>query len=162
MFMKQSNWVRSITMFIVMLTSSYAFSQNLVSGKVSDNTGKGIPGASIAVGTRGTQTNADGIYSLSLPGGNATIIVSFVGYATASKNVNVSGNITVDFTLIETSAELGEVILTTGSRSLPRSSINTPLPIDALLASDLRTTGQISFDKQLQYRVPSFNTVNTP
>jgi iron complex outermembrane receptor protein len=36
------------------------------------------------------------------------------------------------------------------------------LPIDALSAADLRTTGQVTFDKQLQYRVPSFNTVNTP
>src|SRR5204863_4162767 len=36
------------------------------------------------------------------------------------------------------------------------------LPVDNFTAKDLVTTGQPSFDKALQYRVPSFNTVNTP
>jgi iron complex outermembrane receptor protein len=146
-----------------MLSSCLVFAQNNVSGKVSDNSGKGISGASVTAGAgRGTSTDADGNYSLSLPGGSVTITASFVGFAAVSKTVTVSGNMTVDFVLLEAAAELGEVILTTGTRSLPRSSINTPLPIDALHSADLKSTAQISFDKQLQYRVPSFNTINTP
>src|ERR1051326_2101495 len=47
-------------------------------------------------------------------------------------------------------------------RSLPRSAVGTPLPVDNVDFPTLRSTGQISFDKTLQYRVPSFNTVNTP
>jgi iron complex outermembrane receptor protein len=39
---------------------------------------------------------------------------------------------------------------------------DTPLPVDILSNKDLRSTGQVSFDKALQYRVPSFNTVQTP
>src|SRR6185436_1143288 len=137
--------------------------QNPVSGKVSDNSGKGITGASVTTnGGKGTSTDADGNYSLSLPAGPVTITASFVGYIPSSKTITVTGNTTLNFTLLESAGELGEVILTTGSRSLPRSSINTPLPLDALQASDLKTTLQTSFDKQLQYRVPSFNTVNTP
>jgi iron complex outermembrane recepter protein len=136
--------------------------QNIVSGKVSDNAGKEIAGASVTGGGRGTQTSSDGTYSLSLPGGSATITVSFVGYANASKKINISGNMTVDFVLTESASELGGIVLTTGLRSQPRSSINTPLPIDALSNTDLKSTGQTTFDKQLQYRVPSFNTVNTP
>jgi iron complex outermembrane receptor protein len=139
-----------------------SIAQNTVSGKVADNSGKGISGASVTSGGRGAQTNADGMYSLSLPTGSATITVSFVGYVSASKTVNVSGSTTVDFVLTESEGELGEIILTTGVRSLPRSSVNTPLPIDALSNSDLRSTAQTTFDKQLQYRVPSFNTINTP
>jgi iron complex outermembrane receptor protein len=123
---------------------------------------RNIRGSVTVSGGRGTTSNADGNYSLSLPNGSATISASFVGYATVTKTINVSGNTTVDFVLIESATELEQIILTTGSRSLPRSSINTPLPIDALQAADLKTTSQISFDKQLQYRVPSFNTVNTP
>jgi iron complex outermembrane recepter protein len=139
-----------------------ALAQNTVSGKVSDNSGKGIGGASVTSGGRGAQTNEAGNYSLSLPNGTVNITVSFVGYANASKNVTISGNTTVDFVLIESAGELGEVILTTGARSLPRSSVNTPLPIDAISNSDLKSTAQTTFDKQLQYRVPSFNTINTP
>jgi iron complex outermembrane receptor protein len=139
-----------------------SLAQNTVSGKVSDNAGKEIAGASVTSGGRGTQTNSDGAYSFSLPGGSATITVSFVGYANVSKKINVSGNMTVDFVLTESAGELGGVVLTTGVRSQPRSSINTPLPIDAISNSDLKSTAQTTFDKQLQYRVPSFNTVNTP
>lgn len=147
--------------FILLGLTSLA--QNTISGKVADNSGKGISGASVSASkVRGTITNADGMYSLSLPNGAATISVSYVGYAPATKTIDVTGNMTVDFVLTESAGDLGEVILTTGARSQPRSSINTPLPIDALSNADLRSTGQTTFDKQLQYRVPSFNTINTP
>ena len=161
--MKSSFKLRILVSVLTMLSSSLVFAQNTVTGKVADNSGKGISGASVtAGGGRGTSTDADGNYSLSLPGGSVTITASFVGFAAVSKTVTVSGNMTVDFVLLEAAGELGEVILTTGTRSLPRSSINTPLPIDALHSADLKSTAQISFDKQLQYRVPSFNTINTP
>jgi iron complex outermembrane receptor protein len=152
-----------LVLLCTIISSTLIIAQNTITGKVSDNSGKGIVGASVtARGGRGTQTNGDGIYALSLPNGSTTITVSFVGYASTSKIISINGNMTLDFTLQESTTELGEIILTTGARSLPRSSINTPLPIDALSSGDLKTTGQISFDKQLQYRVPSFNTVNTP
>ena len=95
-------------------------------------------------------------------GGSATITVSFVGFIPASKTINVSGKMTVDFILNESTGELSEIILSTGTRSMLRSSVNTPLPIDVLSPADLKSTAQVSFDKQLQYRVPSFNVVNTP
>src|ERR1700741_3513383 len=139
--MKSPFKLRIIACFYAILFSTLALAQNNISGKVSDNSAKGISGASVTTdGGRGTTTNADGNYSLSLPNGSATISASFVGFATVSKTITVSGNMTVDFVLLESAAELGEVILTTGSRSLPRSSINTPLPIDALQAADLKTT----------------------
>lgn len=147
----------------IIFTSGNLLAQFNVKGKVTDNAGKAIAGASVtASGGQGTQTNNEGSYSLVLPGGTVTITVSSVGYVKQSKSVNVSGNVTVDFVLAESASELGEVILSTGSRSLPRSSVNTPLPIDALSNMDLKSTAQTTFDKQLQYRVPSFNTINTP
>jgi iron complex outermembrane recepter protein len=153
---------KGVVLLIAIITSSGLFAQNTVSGKVSDNTGKGVAGASVTSGSRGTLTNNDGLYSLSLPRGAATITVTSVGFAAMSKTITVEGNMTVDFALLQAAGELGEIILTTGSRSLPRSSISTPLPIDALSNYDLRSTAQPTFDKQLQYRVPSFNTINTP
>ena len=155
-----SKWF--IVLIITIIPTAFISAQNSVTGKVSDKSGKGIAGASVIAGSRGTSTNTDGMYSLSLSNGSATITVSFVGFATASKTVNVSGATTVDFTLTESASDLGEVILTTGLRSQPRSSLNTPIPIDAISNSDLKSTAQTTFDKQLQYRVPSFNTVNTP
>jgi iron complex outermembrane receptor protein len=34
----------------------------------------------------------------------------------------------------------------------------SPLPIDVVSAKDLVSTGQTTFDKALQYRIPSFST----
>ena len=66
---------------LAIVSSIASLAQNTVSGKVSDNSGKGISGASLtAGGGRGTTTDAEGRYSLSVPNGSVTINVSFVGF----------------------------------------------------------------------------------
>jgi iron complex outermembrane receptor protein len=54
------------------------------------------------------------------------------------------------------------VIVSTGSRGAQRTLVDTPVPIDILGARELTKTGQNTLDKSLQFRVPSFNTVQTP
>ncbi|MEP6926583.1 MAG: TonB-dependent receptor, partial [Ginsengibacter sp.] len=54
------------------------------------------------------------------------------------------------------------VTVAVGSRSAQRTLTDTPLPVDIFGSNDLKSTGQLSFDKALEYRVPSFNSVNTP
>lgn len=53
-------------------------------------------------------------------------------------------------------------ITVVGTRIPPRSNTSSPLPVDVIAARDIAATGQTTFDKALQYRVPSFNTVQTP
>ena len=50
----------------------------------------------------------------------------------------------------------------TGSRASKRTLTDSPVPIDIIGSADLKSTGQLTFDKALQSKVPSFNTVNTP
>jgi iron complex outermembrane receptor protein len=64
--------------------------------------------------------------------------------------------------LSEGSGQALEEIVVVGTRTAPRSNTTSALPIDVLSAKDLTSTGQSSFDKALQYRIPSFNTVQTP
>ncbi|KQW88050.1 ferric enterobactin receptor [Massilia sp. Root418] len=54
------------------------------------------------------------------------------------------------------------VIVSTGSRGAQRTLVDTPVPIDILSSRELTKTGQNTLDKSLQFRVPSFNTVQTP
>jgi iron complex outermembrane receptor protein len=54
------------------------------------------------------------------------------------------------------------VIVSTGSRGAQRTMVDTPVPVDIIGSRDLNKTGQASLDKALQFRVPSFNTVQTP
>ena len=157
--------LKHILLLLTLFSFSAALAQrSTVSGKVTDKNGKAVVGVSVIVsgsGT-GTQTDNDGNYALSLSNGTYVITVSSIGFAAQSKTITVAGNQTLDFTIEESLGDLGEVIINVGTRNLQRTRTTTPLPVDVLSSMDLRTTGQPTFDKALQYRVPSFNAVNTP
>ncbi len=152
--------MKKITLTVLFaITTVIAFAQQSVTGKVTDTDGNGIPGVNVVEkGTsNGVATDFDGNYSLTV-NDNATIVYSFVGYADKEEAVN--GRSTINVTLND-SQTLEEVVLV-GSRTAPRSNANSPLPVDVLPATELTSTGQPTFDKALQYRIPSFNTVQTP
>jgi len=133
-----------------------------VTGTVTSSAdGSPVPGANVAVkgSTSGTVTDADGKFSLSAPADATTLTISFIGFAT--QEVAIPSSNIVAVVLAYSSEELQEVVVTVG-RGAQRTFTDTPMPVDNFTAKDLVSTGQPSFDKALQYRVPSFNTVNTP
>lgn len=148
---------------LLLLTPMFLKAQS-ISGKVMDKDGAVI-GASIMVepGKAGTITDTDGNYSLNLSAGTYTITVSFLGFKDAILTTSISrGENKVWNVDLAADEILFEDILVVGTRTAPRTSTTTPLPIDVFTTKDLMSTGQTSFDKALQYRVPSFNSVNTP
>ena len=86
-----------------------------VSGYVKDNkNGEGLIGASVFVKEllTGTTTNTYGFYSLTLPKGNYTLIVSSVGYRKAIKDIKLTEtNQTFNVEVQEDGVELSEVIV---------------------------------------------------
>ncbi len=139
-----------------------AVSAQSISGKVIDNASKEpLAGASIKVvgSSTGATTDANGAFTVKADP-QSKLDISQVGYAAKRVSVNGQQEITIELSLQETVLE--SVTVTTGSRTAQRTLTETPLPIDIISANDLKSTGQITFDKALQYRVPSFNTVNTP
>ena len=136
-----------------------SFAQQAVSGKIVDANGIPIAGVSIKSKKtgKGTTTAADGSFRLSVSADDE-LEISSVGYITQKIS---AANPVSNITLLLDISELNQVVLV-GTRSFSRTSVTTPLPVDVLTAADLKSTAQTSFDKQLQYRVPSFNTVNTP
>ncbi len=147
----------------ILLAGSMAYGQNReVSGVVNDaSTGTPIPGANITVkGTGiGTASDANGKFVLSVPANATNLIVSFIGFVTQEVSIAQLSAVTIN--LEPSTNELEEIVISTG-RGTQRTITDTPLPIDNLTLKELASTGQPSFDKALQYRVPSFNTVNTP
>ena len=135
--------------------------QREVSGVVKDKTGTALPGVNVQEkGTKnGVSTDMNGSYKLNVNEG-ATLIFSYIGYTSVTKPVTTS---VIDVDLEEETGgqKLDEVVVT-GSRTSSRTNTTSALPIDVLSAKDLTSTGQATFDKALQYRIPSFNTVNTP
>lgn len=85
-----------------------------ISGKVLDETGQPLPGASIYVKgtTRSTSTDADGNFKLSgLTNGSLTLSASFIGYQTLDKTVNVTANANQNFQLVPDAQKLNEVVV---------------------------------------------------
>ncbi len=152
-----------LVLSIFTLAFAMAFAQDrIVSGSVVDaQSGEPIPGANVTVkGTSiGTGTSVDGKFTISAPAGSSTLIFSFVGYATQELAIPTTNFMEVKLVL---GTELEGVEVVSVGRGGERTFTDTPLPVDNFTAKDLATTGQPSFDKALQYRVPSFNTVNTP
>lgn len=141
-----------------------AVAQSSLSGKVVSNSGA-VASASVSVspGGKSTITDENGKFSFSLESGSYKVTVSSVGLTTKTVNVTLGANQSKDITveLAEGVTDIQEVVVV-GTRTAPRSSTNSPLPVDVFQSSDITSTGQVSFDKALQYRVPSFNTVQTP
>jgi iron complex outermembrane recepter protein len=143
-------------------------STNLLAQKLSGTvTGAGTAQSSVSVtaspSNKGTTTNSDGKYSLALAAGTYKITFSETGFTPVVETVAIAAgeDKTLDVVLVASNDKLDELVFV-GTRSLPRSSGNSPLPVDNFDAKSLKSTGQLTFDKALQYRVPSFNTVQTP
>ena len=161
--MKVSKLTIGSFLFMIFSLPLMTLAQGTLTGTVT-SAGKPLELTSISTGKgAGTITDKDGKYTLQLSAGSHSVTFSSVGYTAQTVTVNITnGQQTIrDIELAESSEELSE-ILVVGTRAHPRSATGTPLPVDNLDAETLKSTGQTTFDKTLQYRVPSFNTVNTP
>lgn len=143
----------------MLVQATVALAQKEITGKVTDSKGEAMPGVSVREKgtTNGQQTNAEGQYKIKVKE-NAVLVFSFVGYATLEKNA--TQNI-IDVVLAESGQNLDNVVVL-GSRTAARSNTLSALPIDVISSKELTSTGQITFDKALQFKIPSFNTVQTP
>lgn len=107
------NFFTCCLMVIALLSFSDSFAQEniTVTGKVTDSLdGLGIPGVSVLVkGTnQGTQTNAEGDYSISAPA-NATLVYSFVSYR--RKEIPVDNQESINVVLSMMSEQLDQVVV---------------------------------------------------
>jgi iron complex outermembrane receptor protein len=108
--MKNKLLTKLLLLPVVLLMGSTAFAQMTVSGTVSDANGP-VPGVNVVVqGTsNGAQTDFDGNYSISDVANDATLVFSYIGYAT--QEVFVNGRSSVDVTLAEDAQALAEVVV---------------------------------------------------
>ena len=145
-------------LLIFTLLTSSAFAQKFkVAGKVTDEKGDPLIGASIIEkGTNnGTTADGNGIYTLYVGYTNATLIATFVGYNKIEREISAKG--TQDFVLED--ATLLSQVTVVGSRNMNRSSTDTPAPVDIINIQDITTKqGQLDVNQLLQFAAPSFNS----
>jgi len=112
------NFYKKIS-FLIIFMGVYALAsaqeQVTINGKVTDESGDVIPGVNVYTenGSEKTTTNHQGNFSLSVPKTTLTIKFSYVGYITASRNINLNREkVTINISLSPTKSDLQQVEIT--------------------------------------------------
>jgi hypothetical protein len=111
---KQTGKILLLLIFI----GSAAFSQEkfTLSGYIKDaSNGEGLIGVNIynPETKLGTQTNVYGFYSITLPSGTYNFVLSYIGYTSQTRRVDLNANINLNFELSEQEKVLNEVVVKT-------------------------------------------------
>jgi TonB-linked SusC/RagA family outer membrane protein len=132
--------------------------QKGVSGKVTDEQGVSLPGATVLFkGTNiGTTTDADGRYKLTVPDNAEILVVSFVGYVT--KEIPIAGASVIDVTLAEDFQTLSEVVVV-GYGTQKKSDITGA--ISSVKGNELTQLPIQRVDQALQGRAAGVLVLNT-
>ncbi len=125
--------------------------QKTITGKITDPNGQPIVGATvIAKGTTvATQTNPDGIFTISVPSGTQKVTVSSVGYA--SQDVTVTGLSTIAVSLAVATSELSEVIVT--ALNIERNKKSLQFSATQIGGENLNQARELSVVNSLEGRV---------
>lgn len=118
-------------------------------GKVVSNKGEPLTGVTVQVkGTnRGTLTDIQGNYSLSIPDSNAVITFNFIGYEKQETTAPASGPLNI--TLQEESKQLSQVVVIGYGTTLKKDLTGS---VSSVKMADVKGTAVTSFDQALQGR----------
>lgn len=111
---------------VMLMTTFFSFSQDTdesepakqkftLSGTISDNRNKEtLIGVNLFIveAKASLTTNEYGFYSITLPKGEYTVIVTYMGYQQQEEKINLSQNVKNNFSLSESSQQLQEVVIT--------------------------------------------------
>ncbi|MCF4102558.1 TonB-dependent receptor [Gillisia sp. M10.2A] len=144
---------------LLMVFPLIGWAQTPITGRVLDESGEGIPFATIfEQGTsNGSTTDEDGNFEFNVSKLPTTIVVSYIGFKTKSQEITSAANIMI--MLVEDSFGLAEIVVT-GNRTKPRTILDSPVPIDNFGVKELANSGQPTIDRMLTFKVPSFNSQN--
>ena len=106
--------MKNLLIIGLLFISSWSLSQNYsISGTLTDSsTGETLLGASIFAKEtgKGTITNEYGFFSLSLPKGKHTIIISYLGFNEVTQELELTSNKQLQIELKPSDNELDEVV----------------------------------------------------
>ncbi|RCH56333.1 SusC/RagA family protein [Mucilaginibacter hurinus] len=121
-----------------------------VTGKVTDAEGEVLPGVNVSLkGTAtATATDARGQYTLTIPETGATLVFSYLGFATQEVAANTA---TIDITLQTDSKQLDEIVVTGYQSERKKDLTGSVAVVDV---NDLRKQAVANPIKALQGQVP--------
>lgn len=112
---KTNHTLRGVLTSLLMFCSFYIIAADIysISGRVTDNeTGEPLIGASITYGqSMGTVTDTDGKYTLQASSGDGKIACSYIGYESIVRNIQLSSDTIIDFSMLTSTNELSDVVV---------------------------------------------------
>jgi len=150
-------------LLILLFGAGLTVQAQTIRGLVRDSA-QSIAGATVSVSglKQRAGTNAEGKYEIKLPApGTYVVYVNYIGYQAAQQSVTVAANETkdLDFTLITSEGNNLEGVVVLGSRSAPRSRLETPAPVDVVDIKKLtQNVAQVSLNQILNFVAPSFTS----
>jgi TonB-linked SusC/RagA family outer membrane protein len=141
---------------ICVTSNAYAQSKQITGKVTASDDGLPIIGASIKAenSTVGTQSDASGNYSITVPAGTSRLTVSYVGYT--PQTVSIGNRSVVNLVLVGDNSQLNEVVVTGyTSSSRDKSTVSST----KVSAKNIENVPIGSFDQVLQGRVPGLSVL---
>jgi len=132
--------------------------ENTVRGKVTDSNKQPLFGATVLIkGTNlAAQTDAQGVFSITVPEGKNVLVISFVGYE--NQEIAIGTQTTFDVVLKEAKTNLNEVVVTGYSTQRRKDIIGAVSVVDV---EDLKSTPAANLAAQLQGRATGVTVSGT-
>jgi TonB-linked SusC/RagA family outer membrane protein len=129
-----------------------------ITGKVLDEKGEPIPGASVVVKgtTVGTSTNIEGIYQLSVPEDKDIVIFSFVGYV--SQEIRIGNAANLDITLKVDEKALEEVVVVGFGE---QKKVSVTGSVSSVTSEVLQQSSSASLANSLSGRLPGLTSIQS-
>jgi len=147
---------RSIIGCALILNISFLSAQHSIKGKIYTEDDEPLAGANIVVAntSMGTASREDGTYEISgLKNGEHRVRVSFFGYETMEKTVNIDNqDVVLDFKMIETSIDLNTIVVT-GTKT-EKNLKNTPVVTQIISSRELEHKDVNDITNALELSVP--------
>lgn len=144
---------------LTLLFATQMQAQIKVTGTVTDETKETVIGANVRVKDNpsiGTITDMNGKYTIEVPDAKATLVFSFIGYAT--KEVTVGKNRVIDVVLKEDGVMLNEVVAI-GYATVKKGDLTGS--VAKVDMDDLNKATVASFDQALGGRIAGVQVVNS-
>ncbi|MEZ5071619.1 MAG: TonB-dependent receptor [Bacteroidales bacterium] len=141
--------ILSLLLFGFAISMAYA-QERTVTGTVTSDDQGALPGVNIIVQgtTQGAVTDMDGHYTINVPGPDAVLLFSFIGYSTQA--ITVGAQTTVDVVLTADVAQLDEIVVTAYATQKKKDLTGS---VSVINSDQLTQTAQANVTQAMQGRV---------
>jgi TonB-linked SusC/RagA family outer membrane protein len=148
--------VTLIAVFVFIFNA--AAQDRTITGTVTNEKGKPVEGVSVISndGKQGTQTDAAGKYTLTVPSSIRSLVFSFVNFETQTKSIGKSSNLNVS--IRPSDSKLEEIVVVGYGTQQKKAFTGSASKVDTKEFSQLVMP---SIDKQLQGRASGVDVVNS-